>query len=68
MVDRDHPFSFRTSKEELESYKRAAERAKLSASEWARLVLSAASGASEMPRQFLRVIEIEEKPVRDGEW
>jgi hypothetical protein len=48
MVQRTHPFSVRVSEASIEAYKEAAERAGLSASEWARLVLDVAAGVSEI--------------------
>lgn len=47
----------------------AATEAKLSRHAWMKLFLNAASGYSTVPRQMLRVLEVQiEKPVRDGEW
>ena len=63
---RKHPFSFRTSKEAITAYKASAERAGLSVSEWARLVLDAAAGSSDFPEQLARVVKFRE--VRDGKW
>jgi hypothetical protein len=45
VVQRDQPFSIRIGKAELEAYKRAAEEAGMSVSEWARHVLDVSSGA-----------------------
>lgn len=68
MVDRTQPFSLRVSAEAHEAYRKAAERAGLSTSEWARLVLDAAAGTSDLPAQLTRVVEYRPKPVRDGKW
>lgn len=66
---RTQPFSIRVSEEAREAYKKAAEDAGLSESEWARLVLDAAAGISQFPEQLMRVVEFRErKPVRDGKW
>lgn len=68
MVERFQPFSFRVTGDARKAYERAAEAAGLSVSEWVRLVLDAASGASELPEQLTRVIKYQPKPVRDGKW
>lgn len=65
---RKQPFSFRTSEEAIAAYKAAAERAGLSTSEWARLVLDAAAGSSDFPEQLARVVQFRPKKVRDGTW
>lgn len=65
---RTQPFSLRVSDEELEAFRKAAEEANLSLSEWARLVLSAAAGSSALPQQLTRVVEFKPRKVRDGEW
>jgi hypothetical protein len=52
----------------MKAYKKAAEEAGLSVSEWARLVLDAAVGASELPEQLIRVIRYEPRAVKDGKW
>ena len=66
-IRRPQPFSLRVSEESLEIYRHVAEEANLSLSEWARLVLDSASGASELPEQLTRVVKFEKK-VRDGKW
>ena len=65
---RTQPFSLRVSEEELETFRKAAEDANLSLSEWARLILSAAAGSSALPEQLTRVVEFKSRPVRDGKW
>lgn len=67
-VVRTQPFSLRVSEEELETFRKAAEEAKLSLSEWARLVLSAAAGSSALPEQLTRVVDFKPRKVRDGQW
>lgn len=68
MVDRSKPFSVRVSESSVAAYKEAAEKAGLSTSEWARLVLDAAAGISEFPEQLTRVVEFKNRTVRDGKW
>lgn len=65
---RTQPFSLRVSEEALEAYKKAAEEAGLSTSEWARLVLDAAAGISQFPEQLTRVVAFQARKVRDGNW
>ena len=65
---REHPFSLKVSKEELETFRKAAEAANMSLSEWARLILSAAAGSSAIPEQLTRVVEFKARKVRDGNW
>lgn len=65
---RTTPFSVRVSEEELDAFRKAAEEANLSLSEWARLVLSAAAGSSALPEQLTRVVEFKARKVRDGNW
>lgn len=52
MVQREQPFSLRISKDSLEAYKKAAERAGLSVSEWARLILDVSAGVSTVRAVF----------------
>lgn len=54
--------------EALEAYRHAAERANISLSEWARLVLDAAAGVSDFPEQLTRIVEFRPNKVRDGDW
>lgn len=69
VTTRTTPFSLRVSERSAQAYRKAAEKAGLSISEWARLVLDSASGASALPEQLTRVIKYEKrKKVRDGEW
>lgn len=68
MAARNQPFSLRVSDASLAAYKKAAEEAGLTASEWARLVLDAAAGVNELPQQLTRVVTFEARPVRDGKW
>lgn len=68
MVDRDTPVSIRVSRESREAYDRAAMAAGLSRTEWIRLVLDAASGQSDLPSQMMRILNIQNKSVEDGEW
>lgn len=65
---RPAPFSLRVSEEELEAFRKAAEAANMSLSEWARLMLSAAAGSSVVPEQLTRVVEFKARKVRDGNW
>lgn len=66
MVERAQPFSLRVSEASLVAYKKAAEEAGLSVSEWARLVLDAASGASKIAEHIERTKDA--RKVRDGKW
>lgn len=50
--NRAQPFSLRTSEEALQAYREAADRAGLSLSEWARLVLDSAAGISQIDQQL----------------
>lgn len=68
MKERAQPFSVRVSERSMKAYKKAADEAGLSVSEWARLVLDAAVGASELPEQLTRVIHYRPKIVKDGNW
>ena len=65
---RTQPFSLRVSEESLDAYRKAAEEAGLSTSEWARLVLDAAAGRLALPEQLTRVVEFKPRKVRDGDW
>ncbi len=67
-VRRELPFSFRISPEARVAFEKAAEKAGLSTSEWARLVLFAAAGVGDLPEQLTRVVEFQAKKVRDGDW
>lgn len=67
-MDRDAAFSFRCPAASLEAFRRAADKSSLSTSEWARLVLEAAAGASELPEQLSRVVTYQPRKVRDGKW
>lgn len=67
-MSRTQPFSIRVSEEAVEAYRKAAEKAGLSTSEWVRLVLDAAAGVSELPKQLMRVVEFKPRKVRDGDW
>lgn len=67
-MNRPQPFAFRVGKDSLQAFKKAAEGAGLSVSEWARLMLDAAAGVSDLPAQLTRVVEYRPKPVRDGKW
>jgi hypothetical protein len=66
---RTQPFSLRVSEDSVRAYKKAAEKAGLSTSEWARLVLDSAAGVSAFPEQLTRVVHFQKaKKVRDGKW
>jgi len=68
VVERAHPFSLRVSEASLAAYKKAAEDAGLSTSEWARLVLDAAAGVNDLPEQLTRVVEFKARKIRNGKW
>jgi hypothetical protein len=50
---RDRPVNFRTTAQAFEAYEQAAERAGLTVSEWARLVLDSAAGVSKLDEQLV---------------
>ena len=55
--------------EALAAYKAAAARTQMTTSGWARAVLDAAAGNSDLPEQLARVVVLKRgKPVRDGKW
>jgi hypothetical protein len=56
MVERAQPFSLRVSEASSAAYKKAAEEAGLSVSEWARLVLDSAAGVSKIQEQLPRQV------------
>ncbi len=66
-MERALVFSLRLREIERDAIRRAASEAGLSDSEWARLVLAAAAGASALPEQLTRVVTVRTK-VRDGKW
>lgn len=66
-MERVQVFSLRLRDCERDAIHAAAEQAGLSDSEWARLVLAAAAGASALPEQLTRVVTVRTK-VRDGKW
>lgn len=80
MVQRVQPFSLRISEESLVAYKAAAERAGMSVSEWARLVLDVSAGVRQIrhvyyidvgemkPDVALRYAKETAKKVREGKW
>ena len=80
MVKREQPFSIRIGEAELTAYKKAAEEAGMSVSEWARHVLDVSSGAHRIrhvyfidvgsmePEDAIKRIEETAKKVRTGKW
>ena len=77
---RTQPFSIRVSPEALKAYKKAAEAAGLSQSEWARLELDVSAGFSQIrhvyyidvgsmePEEAINHVRAVGKKVRDGKW
>jgi hypothetical protein len=80
MVKRAQPFSLRVDEASLLAYKKAAEQAGMSVSEWARLVLDVSAGVRQIrhvyfidvgklePDEAIRMVEDTAKKVRTGKW
>jgi hypothetical protein len=80
MVKRAQPFSLRVDEASLLAYKKAAEQAGMSVSEWARLVLDVSAGVRQIrhvyyidvgsmePEEAIRTIDEARKKVRTGKW
>jgi len=60
--------SFKVSDREIEVYEKASTSVGMKLRPWIRLILASASGVYDLPAQMARVANIQNKPVRDGEW
>lgn len=66
--EKETTISIRAVEAERDAYEKAAKAACMSRHAWMKMILNAASGVSDLPNQMMRVIEVQQLPVRDGQW
>ena len=68
MAELDTVITFKTTEKAREAYDKAAESVNMDRSTWVRTMLDAAAGVSDLPDQMMKIIKVQNKPVKDGKW